>query len=108
MEILPLAHAFVPELVVPVPFVGSAQYLVRFCQFLEFFLGVFFGVPVGMILHRQFAIRFFNFIVGRGFRNAENLVIISLCHKSMSLIPVGGIFLLCHDDDTRMPQYLPV
>ena len=65
-----------------VPIVGISlwlirQYLIRFANFLELFFGLFITlVFVGVMLHGQFSVSFFDLLRGRGAGDAQNFVVI--------------------------------
>ena len=70
-------------LVVRGPLLRVAQHLVGLLGLLEFFLGLLRAVPlvaVGMEFHRQLAIGLLDLVVGRILRDAENGVVVALCH----------------------------
>jgi len=58
--VLPVAA----KAIVSLAFLFVFQYIVGFIDFLEFFLGLGVFADIGMILSRQFAVRFFDLCRG--------------------------------------------
>lgn len=79
-----LLRAGMPEHVVTLPFVLVAQGFVGFVDFFELFFGGFFlviaGVQVGVVLAGHLSIGLLEFVIGDGFLDAEDVVIISFAH----------------------------
>src|SRR5437763_77698 len=77
------------ELIVFLSLLRIAQDFVGFVDLLKFFLGRFFVLgDIRMILARKFPERALDFVLGRGFGNAERLIIISKLHCHwLNLVP---------------------
>ena len=70
-------------LIVGSPLLRVAQHFIRFFGFLEFFfrsLGCVTLVTVGVVLHRQFAIRLFDLVFAGVLGNAQYFVKVSFRH----------------------------
>ena len=71
----------VAVLVVGGALLGVAQNLIGMAELLEIFLGgLVAGVFVRMKFYRLFAVGFFDFVVVRAARHAENFVIVAFGH----------------------------
>ena len=81
------AERGVAKLVVGRFFLGIAQGLVGFTDFLEFLLGLLVvGILVRMIFDGELAVGFFDFISGGTLADAQHLVVIALGHAYCSLV----------------------
>ena len=66
------------EFIVAFAFLGVAEHLVSFVDFLEFLLGHFLVLRrIGVVLTREFAERAFDFSLGCGLGDSECLVVIA-------------------------------
>jgi hypothetical protein len=84
-------HAGMAVLVVGRALIAVGQDFVGFLGFLEFFLRRLFTlVPVRMMLHGQLLEGLLDFVVGGGFRHAQNFVVIPLGHACFRVLKLTG------------------
>ena len=79
-------------LVIGCTFVGVRQHLVGLFDLFELrlrFLGFVALVAVGVVLHREFAIGLFDFVLARAFGKTENFIKIAFGHGVGSAVCVG-------------------
>lgn len=75
-------NASVTKLIIARPLLFIRQNFVRLRNFFELFLrSLIARIFVRMILHRQLAVSFLDFIIGSVFGHSQNFIIISFCHN---------------------------
>ena len=74
-----ITHSLVAELVIPLALAGIREHFVRLGAFFEAHLrlGLIPVRPIRVILHRQASIGALDLLVARGFRDAQDFVIVS-------------------------------
>jgi hypothetical protein len=81
----------VPEAIVHVPLVAVGEHGIRLGRFLEaLFRRLVPGVPVGMELQRQFAVRALDLLFGRRALDLEHFVIIAFAHGRLATFTMAG------------------
>src|SRR6185437_8979567 len=92
----------VPELIVRCPLLRVGKDLASLLRFLEPLLRfLVVGIAVGVVLHREPAIGFLDFRLGRALRYVENLVVVALCHACLNHSPLTRMPPPPHPRDTR-------
>ena len=89
------AHAGMSKLVIPCPFIGIAQYVIRLCGFLKLLFGLLVtGILVRVVLDGLLPVGFL-YLIGRGvLLDSQHFVVISLFHIRICLLWVVIILLL--------------